>query len=201
MGRPKAFDPREALEGATRTFRRHGYAGASIDRLTRAMGIRRASAYASFGDKRALFLRCLEAYALGTAGGIAARLDGAEDPLAGVREVLLDVARRAAEPDGRDGCLITNTAAELSGLDREVAAVVRGALTDIEEAYHRALERAQAAGDLGPGRDPRAIARFLVTTMHGLRIMGKAGADARALRAVAEEALRSLGPGAEEDSR
>jgi hypothetical protein len=31
--------------------------------------------------------------------------------------------------------------------------------------------------------------------------MGKAGADARALRAVAEEALRSLDAGAEEDSR
>jgi TetR/AcrR family transcriptional repressor of nem operon len=201
MGRQKAFDPHEALAGATRTFRRHGYAGASIDRLTRAMGIRRASAYATFGDKRALFLRCLEAYALGTSGGIAARLDGAEDPLAGVREVLLDVARRAADPDGRDGCLLTNTAAELSGLDREIAAVVRGALTDIEDAYHRALERAQAAGSLGPGRDPRAIARFLVTTMHGLRIMGKAGADARALRAVAEEALRSVDAGAEEDSR
>jgi TetR/AcrR family transcriptional regulator, transcriptional repressor for nem operon len=201
MGRQKAFDPHEALDGATRTFRRHGYAGASIDRLTRAMGIRRASAYATFGDKRTLFLRCLEAYALGTSGGIAERLAGAEDPLAGVREVLLDVAQRAAEPDGRDGCLLTNTAAELSGLDREIAAVVRGALTDIEDAYHRALERAREAGSLDPARDPRAIARFLVTTMHGLRIMGEAGADARALRAVAEEALRSLGPGAEEDAR
>ena len=201
MGRRKAFDPGEALGGAIRVFRRRGYAGASVEHLTQAMGIRRASAYATFGGKRALFLQCLQAYAGGTAGGIAERLDAAADPRAGLRAVLLDVARRAAEGEGRDGCLLTNTAAELSGLDREVAAAVRAALAEIEEAYYRTLLRAREAGTFDPARDPRAVARLLMATMHGLRIMGQAGADARALRSVAEEALRCLGPAPEEEER
>ena len=101
MARPKAFDPAEVLDGAIRTFRAHGYGGTSMARLTGAMGIGRASLYATYGNKHALFLKALSTYARQTVSHLVARLDGATDPIEAIGGVLHEVAARASEPAGR----------------------------------------------------------------------------------------------------
>ena len=55
MVRMKEFDPAEVRELAVQAFKRHGYHAAALDTLTDEMGIGRASLYATYGDKRALF--------------------------------------------------------------------------------------------------------------------------------------------------
>src|ERR1700733_8188114 len=62
-GRPRSFDERDALEKAILVFRSKGYDGVTIDDLVAGMGVGRPSLYAIFGDKRAIFLRALRAYA------------------------------------------------------------------------------------------------------------------------------------------
>ena len=62
-GRPRNFDERDALEKATQVFWSKGYDGVTIDDLVAGMGVGRASLYAVFGDKRAIFLRVLKDYA------------------------------------------------------------------------------------------------------------------------------------------
>ena len=62
-GRPRSFDEAEALERATQVYWSKGYDGVTIDDLVEGMGVGRPSLYAIFGDKRALFLRVLKAYA------------------------------------------------------------------------------------------------------------------------------------------
>src|SRR5260370_41663282 len=62
-GRPRSFDETGALEKATRVFWSKGYEGVTIDDLVAGMGEGRPSLYAVFGDKRAIFLRVLKAYA------------------------------------------------------------------------------------------------------------------------------------------
>ena len=161
-------------------------------RLTGAMGIGRASLYATYGDKHALFLKALSTYARQTVSHLVARLDGAADPIEAIGGVLHEVAARASEPAGRAGCLITNTAAEIGGSDPEVAAVIDGALAEIEAGYRRALCRAQQRGLLAVDRDASSLAHLLVTTMHGLRVMGRGGRSAETLHAIADEATRSL---------
>src|SRR5277367_5431881 len=61
-GRPRSFDEGEAIRGATNVFWAKGFDGATIDDLVEGMGVGRPSLYAIFGDKSALFVRCLEAY-------------------------------------------------------------------------------------------------------------------------------------------
>ena len=62
-GRPRSFDETGALEKATQVFWSKGYDGVTIDDLVEGMGVGRPSLYAVFGDKRAIFLRALKAYA------------------------------------------------------------------------------------------------------------------------------------------
>jgi len=61
-GRPRSFDETEALERAIQVFWSKGYDGVTIDDLVDGMGVGRPSLYAVFGDKRAIFLRVLQAY-------------------------------------------------------------------------------------------------------------------------------------------
>ncbi len=62
-GRPRSFDEAGALQKATQVFWSKGYDGVTIDDLVAGMGVGRPSLYAVFGDKRAIFLRVLKAYA------------------------------------------------------------------------------------------------------------------------------------------
>ena len=62
-GRPRSFDESDALKKATHVFWSKGYDGVTIDDLVAGMGVGRPSLYAVFGDKRAIFLRVLKAYA------------------------------------------------------------------------------------------------------------------------------------------
>ena len=63
VGRPRSFDESDALKKATQVFWSKGYDGVTIDDLVAGMGVGRPSLYAVFGDKRAIFLRVLKAYA------------------------------------------------------------------------------------------------------------------------------------------
>ena len=62
-GRPRSFDETEALEKAIQVFWSKGYDGVTIDDLVAGMGVARPSLYAVYGDKRAIFVRVLKAYA------------------------------------------------------------------------------------------------------------------------------------------
>src|SRR5690349_17005449 len=61
-GRPRAYDPEQALARAAARFWQAGYAGTSLDDLSEATGMNRPSLYAAFGDKRDLYLKTLAYY-------------------------------------------------------------------------------------------------------------------------------------------
>src|SRR6478736_7773971 len=61
-GRPRQYDPEQALAKAAEAFWKHGYAATSLDDLVAATGMNRPSLYAAFGDKRDLYLKTLEYY-------------------------------------------------------------------------------------------------------------------------------------------
>src|ERR1044072_4945642 len=61
-GRPRAYDPAQALARAADRVWKAGYAGTSLDDLSEATGMNRPSLYAAFGDKRDLYLKTLEHY-------------------------------------------------------------------------------------------------------------------------------------------
>jgi TetR/AcrR family transcriptional repressor of nem operon len=190
--RPKEFNPDHALDSALECFKRHGFNGASMSTLTKEMGVGRASIYATYGDKRALFMNALAEYTDATIGFFIARLDAAEDPIEGIRSLVRDIAMWSSCDDGRFGCFLVNSTSELAANDPEVRAYVARSFERIENGYIRALERARDLGKIGADKDIRSLARLLCATVIGLRVIGKARPDPELLGDIASSALRCL---------
>jgi TetR/AcrR family transcriptional repressor of nem operon len=77
--------------------------------------------------------------------------------------------------------------------DPEVAAHVRATTTTLEDALYEVLAAARSAGELPADRNPRDLARYLVATLHGLRVLGAVNPDRTSLMAVANVAMGALG--------
>ena len=105
-GRPRSFDEEEALERAIQVFWAKGYDGATIDDLVAGMGVPRPSLYATFGDKRALFMRCLQRYAEHKGAGVVKALLGPGDVRGAVGRLLRFAVESATQEGSARGCLI-----------------------------------------------------------------------------------------------
>ena len=191
MARPKEFDPERAVEQAMEVFWRQGYEATSVTDLTDALGISRASLYGTFGSKDAVYERALERYRLleGTRALGCLASDGT------ARERVRALFERFAsdglqDPDNK-GCLLLNAAMERPH-DPSTAAHVRAALGGMELALAGVLTEAQDRGELDPAKDPRELARFLTTSLQGVRLMAKAMRDPRLLEDSIAVALRAL---------
>ena len=190
MARTKEFEPLAALDAATELFWRKGYEAASMRELLDAMGIGRGSFYDTFGDKHTLFLSALDRFQEVRTSWVEDVLRG--EGLDGVEEVFRRSLDGLFQFQPRRGCLLANSAVELAPHDPEVAARISDYIRRTEDAFEGALARARDRGEIHSDSDPRALARFLVNTLHGLRVLARAGADRETLEDTVRVALQAL---------
>ena len=195
MARQKEFDRDVALDRGMTAFWSRGYAATSIEYLVAHMGIQRGSLYATFGDKRSLFLSALDRYQRVVVRELFEALEAPGSGLEAIRRFFRLRVERSLDRSRPPGCLVTNSAVELSRRDRGAAARVGGSLATLEAAFLRALERARAQGELATTRDVRALARFLTSSAQGLSVMAKACPERAVLEDVVEVVLATLADG------
>jgi len=192
-GRPREFDPDQVLDAAMAVFWKNGYAGTGLAELESATKLGRQSLYGAFGDKRALFARVVDRYFdVVLKRHIIDALDAPGSARANVEKVIRAWESAAAAPDF-NGCLVGNSSSEMGLHDPEMAELLRRKLELLEAAFHRALTRAQRAGELDAAADVRALARSFVVTAQGLSIICRVNRDRAFVRAVARDALARLG--------
>jgi TetR/AcrR family transcriptional regulator, transcriptional repressor for nem operon len=192
MARHKEFDRDEALHKAMEVFWSRGYEAASVGELVKHMGINRQSLYDTFGDKQALYLQALDRYRevegrkmfelLGRPGSVKKAL----------RQLFEGVVAGSLCGGERRGCFVGNAMSERAGRCPETAARACGQLAAAEEAFYRALLRGKREGEIGGGRDLRAVARFLFSSLQGLQLMAKATQDRKTLQDVVKVTLSVL---------
>ncbi|MDX8449414.1 TetR/AcrR family transcriptional regulator [Mesorhizobium captivum] len=175
------------LAAAMDQFWRRGYEATSVRDLASVMSITGASLYNAFGDKRSLFRHCLDAYRDTYARRRIAELDATEEPVRGIRAFFEELV--AASLKDRRGCLLVNSAMEVAPWDSELAAVIQASLREIEDGFHRALERLPAGTHSRQGQDARATARQMLSAVIALRVLARAGGDGNRLRSIARSAV------------
>jgi TetR/AcrR family transcriptional regulator, transcriptional repressor for nem operon len=191
-GRPREFDIDEAVVDAIEVFRARGYHGTSVQDLTEGTGLARGSLYKAFHDKRSLFLAALDHYTAAALQRVGDTLAQPGSARAAIRETLMGYARRAAEGQGRQGCLITAAAMEMMPGDAEVSVLITRMFRRMQDLFAAAVIRGQAAGEIPRDYDERAIARLLLCTVQGLRVLGKTGPSERELAELVDIAMRAL---------
>ncbi len=192
MPRTKEFEPEAALHSAMELFWRQGYEATSMRDLLEGMGIGRGSFYDTFGDKRSLFLAALDRFETTRTAWIPAVLEESESPVEAIRNVFERTVDGLVGFDPRRGCLLANSAVELAPHDPEVAQRISDYIRRTEDAFEQALQRTRTGGKIRKHKDPRALARFLVNNLHGLRVMARAGVDRETLEDTVEVALGAL---------
>src|SRR5260370_8363930 len=122
MPRPKEFDREDALDRAMGVFWSKGYAATSVEDLVAYMGIQRGSLYGTFGDKRTLFLTALDRYQRVVARELFEALETPGSGIEAIRRFFRLRVEGSLDRSRPYGCLVTNSAVELSRSDRGAAA-------------------------------------------------------------------------------
>ena len=146
-GRPRTYDPGEALARATEAFWRQGYAGTSLDSLSVATRMNRPSLYGAFGDKHALYAAALERY---IAEG-RSQMEAALDQAIPLREALMRVydgalAMYFPTKGTARGCFLIGTAVTESMTDADVRERLGRGLREFDRLFEQRLRLAQTQG-------------------------------------------------------
>ncbi len=191
MPRPPEFNRARALNAAMKLFWARGYTATSLPDLLEAMNIARSSFYASFGNKRQLFMECLELFGDRTHAIVekdAATLSPTALPRAFFEATLLDTSPRRA----KQGCMLVNTVLELADVDAQLSQLAAQQLDAIESAFARAFQLAQQNGEMDTAHHPQELASMLMTINLGLRVQSRKHHSREALRQIVDNSLSML---------
>lgn len=192
-GRPRGYDPEQALGRATDAFWDAGYSAASLDDISGATGMNRPSLYHAFGDKRALYLSTLGRYR--EMGRNAMHEALAYD--VPFEEALRRVYRGAlaiylSGKRGARGCFLIGTAATEAIRDLKVRKQFADGLHELDERMEARIRHALHHGDLKSDVAPRDLARLACAIMNSLALRARAGEKRAQLEALAEAGVRLI---------
>jgi len=190
MARPREFDEDAVLNAAMNCFWERGYEATSVRDLAEEMGITGPSLYNAFGDKRSLFRAVLRRYAERSMRERIVRCEMLP-PKAAVRAFIGEIIERSVDGDRR-GCLLVNTALEVTPHDTELGAEVVACFVEIEAFFRRSVAAAQADGSISTDRHPSDLAKLLLGVTLGLRVLARSNPDRELLEGVARSALSLL---------
>lgn len=188
MARPREFDEAAVLDAAVACFWRRGFVGTSVRDLAGGMGLAGASLYNAFGDKRALFRRALETY---VEQGVGARILRLADlpPRAALEAFFAEVVERSLADLDQRGCMLINAAAEIPADDPELQAAAADVLRQIEAYFRAQAAAAQAEGSISTRLSPDDVARLLLCSLVGVRILARSRPEPELLQGAVRAAF------------
>jgi AcrR family transcriptional regulator len=191
-GRPREFDEATVLDKAFDVFSSAGFEATSLDDLSAATGLARASIYAAFGDKEALYLRTLEHYsnrmkalfkeALMNGGSLA-------DALASFYLKAIALYFLGGRPRG---CLVMCTAATSAANNPSIREAFAMALRATDDAFLFAFQEGQRKGEVPPRADLALLAGIASAVLQSIALRARSGESRRRLERFAKSVTASL---------
>lgn len=188
----KQFDIDEVLDEAMQVFWARGYEATSMQELVDRTGVNRGSLYATYGDKRALFLAAMHMYDEKMRRKLLAKLETAYGPREAIRQLLLALTADVSKTGVNRGCFLTNTALELAAHDPEVRRIVAHAQEEIEAFFARMIRKGKARGEIASHVKPLATARGLLASLLGIFVLVRSRPDQALLAEIVDDAILRL---------
>jgi AcrR family transcriptional regulator len=191
-GRPRTFDRAEALRAALVVFREHGYEGASLADLQKAMGgISPPSLYAAFGSKEALFKEAValyrESFLCASVAALESRELTARDAIDRTLRATVAAVTRTGEPQG---CLLVLGAITCASVGQDMGDYLQGMRRKTNEFILARIKRGVREGDVPRRANVDAMAMFLTAFVHGLSVQARDGASRAELMEAVDCAMK-----------
>lgn len=191
-GRPREFDIDRALEAATQQFWAVGYEATSLQDLLKTMNLSRSSLYQAFGNKHKLFVRCLDHYQQSMVNQLSEQLVNSDTVKQFISNFLEGVIAEATNTSSRMGCMLVNTANELSQRDTEIAKAVADGTGNVAKLFQQAIELGKQQKEISTETSTEDLVSYLIASISGLRTMIKAGAEIGTLKPVTGLIIKTL---------
>ena len=190
MSRSKEFDAGTVLLKAMVLFWRNGYEKTSMQDLVDDMNIHRRSIYDTFGDKKSLFLRALQLFEESTER----RMKQTIKPIQSVKSSIRELFEMIVFPiDERPpGCLIVNTAIEMTSHEPEIAARINKSFLKTEALILELLVQGQMSGEISDQLEVEKVASSIHNSLIGLRVLAKTTDDKEKLQNIMDTTLAIL---------
>lgn len=192
MARPRSFDKETVLTQVMTLFWEKGYGATSMMDIQNATGLKPGSLYDCFGDKHQLFLDAIGHYRNTV---VRERLDKLASPGPArprLEEFFNDLIEFSLGEGRKLGCLMSNSAVEMSQVDPQIKGLVQDNLVEIAQAFCDVVQDGQTSGEFKTNETPEDIARFLVSTVQGLRVLAKSSTSKETLTTTTRLALKIL---------
>jgi TetR/AcrR family transcriptional repressor of nem operon len=174
MARPQGFETGEVLRNAMYVFWSKGYEAASLNDILAATGLSKSSLYATFGDKKELFLAAFDAYRKERLFHLHRILNDGQPARLSIETFFRQVLVHSQSDARACGCMTANEAVELAPHDAGIQRLVAEDFQAIEEAFTQAITRGQADGSIANRQEPRILAHFLLVGLQGVEVMLRA---------------------------
>lgn len=188
----KKFNPNDVIRLAMETFWARGYDATSMQDLVDVTGVNRASLYATYGDKRDLFLASLKNYDEAVRQRLMSELSARFPPDEAIRRLFLAFADQLQEPGRNWGCFLTNTALELAPHDRDIGSVVASAQMDLELFFKEQIKSGQESGEFSPSLNVEQAAQGVLASMLGFLVLVRSRPDQKLLKSIVDGVIAAL---------
>jgi TetR/AcrR family transcriptional regulator, transcriptional repressor for nem operon len=173
MPRSKTYSDDLVLEKAMNVFWVHGYEATSVRLLEKEMGINQFSIYASFKNKKNLFINALRTYRKFVIQNRFQPLLREDAGFAELEKLLKDAATVKKSGSEKRGCLVVNTAGELGKKDIEIAHEVNLYYDFIRNMLRKVLKNAVIKKEIPGNTDIEKQANFFLGVMQGISVAVK----------------------------
>jgi TetR/AcrR family transcriptional repressor of nem operon len=192
MARPKEFDEATVLDAAVQCFWARGYEATSVRDLATSMGIAGASLYNAFGDKSSLYRRALDRYVDQSFQDRVRRFEGPLPPREAIGAFFDEIVMRSLTDEGHKGCMLVNAALEMPVHDPATRAAVTEVLNQIEAFFRRCVAAGQADGTIAAAETPEDLARLLLGTLMGIRVLARVRPEQELLEGMVRPVMNLL---------
>ncbi|NTD87659.1 TetR/AcrR family transcriptional regulator [Agrobacterium tumefaciens] len=187
MSGKQQFDDAVVIQGAMNVFWRRGYAAASIDELTAAMGLSRSSLYKRFRDKEGLYQEVLAHYnerVLRRMSDVQAKTRREQ-----IRALLLDYVTSDPNLEKPSGCMLVKACVEISELPPGGRAMAFKGVEAQRALFRTIITSAVSEGELSAATDVEAMVWHYLGVLQAIMNLPQIGATIHDLHSMVASAM------------
>ena len=192
MARPIEFERDKVLKSAMLQFLENGYQSTSIRDISACTGLHPGSLYHAFQNKRNLFNEALDLY-IRQRIEIIKDIFGTDEPaLLKFRNYFDLIVKSSLSKNGWKGCLMVNTILEIPLDDSEIKGRITKVFHDVELVFKKTLEDAKREGTISKDKNTNGLAKLIITTIHGIRVLNKTRPKKATLEAIMNNLMSAI---------